>query len=327
MASTIDTSKPNAGEALTADVRANFSAAASEIGVLQNQAQNLDGSGDFSGGSISSLVTALAVADGGTGAATSSGARTNLGLGSLATLSAINNGNWSGTQLAVANGGTGSTSASAALTALGAQASDAELTAIAGLTSAADKIIRFTGSGTAGLLDFVDEDAMGSDSATAIPSQQSVKAYVDARGVIGRGYVESATEGSTTTTIPIDDTIPQSTEGVEVLTTSYTVKSATSRVRLRAVVPFDGSGNIGVSVALFNGGANALASAFKIINSANFTDAAVVEHEYVHGTAEAVTFSVRYGPNSGTAYVNQRQSGAIHGGVLKSTLVIEEIAP
>lgn len=67
------------------------------------------------------------------------------------------------------------------------QAQDAELQAIADLASSANKIIRYTSIGVADLIDFKDEDDMISDSATAVASQQSIKAYVDAEVGSGSG--------------------------------------------------------------------------------------------------------------------------------------------
>lgn len=59
------------------------------------------------------------------------------------------------------------------------QGLNAILTDLAGLTQAASKIPYFNTATTASTLSFLDQDDMSSNSATGVPSQQSVKAYVD----------------------------------------------------------------------------------------------------------------------------------------------------
>lgn len=75
-----------------------------------------------SSGNIDIVLNTVPLTKGGTGATSAGTARTNLGLGTLATLNSVNNSNWSGTALAVGNGGTGATDAATARSNLGAAA-------------------------------------------------------------------------------------------------------------------------------------------------------------------------------------------------------------
>jgi hypothetical protein len=74
---------------------------------------------------------------------------------------------------------------------ISAQTQDDILDDLAGLTQAANKVPYFNTSTTAALLDFLDEDNFVSDSATALASQQSIKAYVDTQLVGGLTFLVS----------------------------------------------------------------------------------------------------------------------------------------
>lgn len=98
-----------------------------------------------------------------------------------------------GGTLGISKGGTGQTTAGAALSALGGQPLDDELTALAGLTSAADTLPYFTGSGTAGVTTLTAAGRALIDDASAS----------DQRTTLGLGTAATQATGTSGANVPL----------------------------------------------------------------------------------------------------------------------------
>jgi hypothetical protein len=130
--------------------------------------------------------------------------------------------------------------------------------------------------------------------------------------------------------IPDDNTIPQNTEGTEVLTATITPSSASNKILISVFVHGNASldnGNNGCVAALFIGStASAVASSYSQSFRAMNTLNPIV---YLHSpnTTSATTYKVRVGAiSSGSFYLNGDYLGnAKLGGTMQSTLTLQEI--
>lgn len=129
-----------------------------------------------------------------------------------------------------------------------------------------------------------------------------------------------------TTQIPADDTIPQVTEGSQILTASITPKSITNKLRIRFIGRGAASATTGIVWAIFNGAANAIAAGHVSASAADFSYSLSGEVELVPGSLSAQTVTVRVGPsNASTIRMNGISSSRLFGGVGACTLIVEEI--
>lgn len=149
--------------------------------------------------------------------------------------------------------------------------------------------------------------------------------------LVQRVYTTFTGDLSASAAIPNDDTIPQSGEGTEIGTLAITPTSTSNFLLIRMVAPLvSGSGTIGMTIALFkDSGADALQVAYSTC-TATGGYGHQLSFEYIQqcsGTS-AQTWKIRYGPNSGTMYINRSSAGGLFGSTLPIlTFVIEEWAP
>lgn len=144
--------------------------------------------------------------------------------------------------------------------------------------------------------------------------------------IINRAYTELTSVGTTTALIPTDDTIPQNTEGTQIMTCAITPKLASSKLRITVIVNIQASDTSSTQVvALFR---DSTASAVAACMHSSVSDGvyqATLTCEIDSSAASATTFKVRVGTGSATMTWNGSAGSRTLGGVMRSTIVIEEI--
>ena len=143
-------------------------------------------------------------------------------------------------------------------------------------------------------------------------------------------YVFTGAYATGSTTMPFDDTIPQNTEGNEVMTLAITPTSASSKLLINVDVcgSSDVQGNW--TAALFRDStADALtATQVKASNvTADQNDHCHLSWVADSSSTSATTFKVRCGQNNaGAWYFNGENGSSLFGGVANSGITIMEIS-
>ena len=136
-----------------------------------------------------------------------------------------------------------------------------------------------------------------------------------------------------TTIIPLDDTIPQNTEGDQYMSLAITPVNALSTLEIDVLCHISGgtAGNLKLIAALFkDSDANALSADVIGFDAGSANQAAPIAFKFImsSGSTSPITFKVRGGSNVATTTTfNGSASARIFGGVMASRITIKEYLP
>ncbi len=181
------------------------------------------------------------------------------------------------------------------------------------------RLIWNSGLVTAGTWNAVADVVVNMAPGVKLPGQM-VQSVISQDGAVATG----------TTTTPIDDTIPQNTEGNQFMTlsTSPTVSANLLCISHAGVYSYSGATDAYICVALFQDStAGALAAALGARSAtANAVGEPAILHVMRAGTTSSTTFKIRAGvASAGTITFNGSAGARLFGGGLKSYLRVEEI--
>lgn len=216
--------------------------------------------------------------------------------------------------LAVLNGGTGATTASGARTNLGA-AAQTDLDTISASVSAIEGQIDDVGGelgALAGKASITRTD-LGSGFGIAVIQDTQVASTLSTQTI--------------TDTIPYDNSIPQNSEGAQILSGSFTPQSASSTLLIEVVAVGSAANTSGnVCLALFRDtGADAIAASWNFTGGTG-AQSLSLKHRMASPGTSAVTFAARLGASTGNFQLNANSAGTrIGGGIVRAFLRVTEI--
>ncbi len=143
-------------------------------------------------------------------------------------------------------------------------------------------------------------------------------------------FTQSGAVATGTTTIPYDDTPPQSAEGTEFLTRVITPAAAANRLVIEAVLYFSSSAAARHMIAaLFQDASlSAIAASSEYIDAAGGSAMLVLRHEMAAGTLSPTTFKIRVGTDAAATITMNGIGGVrLFGGVTVSSLRVTERMP
>jgi hypothetical protein len=214
--------------------------------------------------------------------------------------------------LAVSAGGTGATTASGARTSLGAAAQSDLDTLSSAVSSIQGQITDVGGTlGDIAGLDTITRDYLGSGFGVVAAQDTIVNSTANVVTCSG--------------TIPYDNSIPDISEGTQILSGSFTPASASSVLEIEALCFASLSAAQNAAIALFKDtDASAIAAAWHRYDSGNM-QAILLRHRMASWGTTPSTLQIRGGGASGTLYVNGNASGTrLGGGVLLAYLRVVE---
>lgn len=156
--------------------------------------------------------------------------------------------------------------------------------------------------------------------------------------VVGYAYAHDTVARSLSGSIPWDDSVPQSSEGSQLLQVSLTPKASGNLLRFQGTVNWVEPSNTAdyFTVALFESGSSAaIATASDGASNGNgrctangYAQVCTLPFQFVWPapSTSPQTFTLRVGLNTGSVYINQTVGGRRLGGSLTSTLSVTEFS-